>query len=83
MKQKDVAMIIIIVAVSGAISLIVSKTLFTSQKARNQEVEIVDPITASFPTPSSKYFSSGSVDPTQPVQIGNNNNQAPFNGSSQ
>ncbi len=83
MKQKDIAMIIIIVAISGIVSLIVSKTLFAPPKDRQQAVEVVDPITASFPTPSSKYFSSNSVDPTLPVQIGNNNNQAPFSGSTQ
>ena len=83
MKQKDVAMIIIIVAISGVVSLIVSKTLIAPPKDRQQAVEVVDPITASFPAPSSKYFGPNSVDPTLPVQIGNNNNQTSFSGSSQ
>ena len=83
MKQKDVALIIVIAAVSGVASLLISNTLFASPKNRQQSVEVVDPITASFPTPSSKYFNTSSIDPTQSVQIGNNNNQNPFNGTAQ
>lgn len=83
MKQKDVAMIIVIAFVSAIISLVVSRLLFTTPRNQQQQVEVVPAITASFPAPDSRYFNSNSIDPTQLIQIGNNNNTNPFNGSGQ
>lgn len=81
MKQKDVAMIIVIAAVSAIISLVVSKFLFATPVKQHTQVEIVPAITATFPTPDSRYFNTNSIDPTQLIQIGNNNNTNPFNGT--
>ncbi len=82
MKQKDVILIIVIAFVSAVLSLVLSNMLFASPKNRQQTIEIVDPITADFPSPDNKYFNNNSIDPTQLIQIGNNNNQTPFNGQS-
>ncbi len=82
MKQKDLILIIVIVFISAILSLVLSNMIFTSPKNRHQSVEIVDAITSDFPTPDTKYFNSNSIDPTQLIQIGNNNNQTPFNGQS-
>ncbi len=78
MKQKDVALIIVIVAISGIVSFFVSHLLFASPKSRQQKVQVVAPITTDFTTPSSKYFNSNSIDPTQNIQIGQGTNPAPF-----
>lgn len=83
MKQKDVVLIIVIAFVSAVLSLLLSNFLFASPNNRHQNVEVVDPITAQFNSPSTKYFNGSSVDPTQNIQIGNNNNQNPFNGAAQ
>lgn len=83
MKQKDIALIIIIAAVSAVVSFIVSNKLFITPANRQQKVEVVDVINPTFQTPSSKYFNSSSIDPAQNSQIGSNNNQAPFSGSGQ
>ncbi len=82
MKQKDIILIIVVVFISGIFSLIISQKLFSSTVGK-QQVEVVQAINPSFPTPSSTYFNSQSVDPTQLIQIGNNNNTNPFNGSQQ
>jgi len=83
MKQKDIALIIVIAAVSAVVSFFVSGKVFVTPSNRQQQVEVVDPINASFQTPDKKYFNSSSIDPTQSSTIGNGTNQAPFNGSSQ
>lgn len=83
MKQKDVALIIVIAAISAVVSFIVSNKIFVTPDNRQQKVEVVDPITASFQTPDKKYFNSNSIDPTQSSQIGTDNNQDPFSGGSQ
>ncbi len=80
MKQKDILVLIVVAFVSAVISLVLSNMFFSSPKNRSQQVEIIDPVTADFPKPSEKYFNGQSVDPAQPVQIGDSNNPNPFNG---
>lgn len=82
MKQKDIALIIAIAGISAVVSFVVSNKLFVTPDNRQQKVEVVDPINSSFQTPSSKYFNSNSIDPTQST-TGGGNNDNPFNGSSQ
>ena len=81
MKQKDIALIMIIVFISGVISLVVSKTVFTSPKNRQQQVEVVQPISSDFAAPDTQYFNSQANDPTQLIHIGNSSNPDPFNGA--
>jgi len=83
MKQKDIALIIIIVFVSAVASFFISNALFASPENRQQKVEVVEAITSDFPKPSGKYFNSDSIDPTQLIQIGNSTNPDPFTGASQ
>jgi len=79
MKQKDFVLIIVVVFISGVFSFFVSNYLFASPKNRQEKVEIVQPITADFPSLSDKYFNNNSIDPTQVIRIGENNNNQPFN----
>ncbi|MGH7195204.1 MAG: hypothetical protein ACREGA_00280 [Candidatus Saccharimonadales bacterium] len=78
MKQKDIVTIIIAVAVSAVISIFVAKFLFNTPKNRQQKVEVVPSISENFPTPDTKYFNQKSINPTQLIKIGNNNNLTPF-----
>ena len=82
MKQKDLALIIVIVFVSGLLSFFVSRLFFATPKDRQQKVEVVDTLTSDFATPDPKYFNKNSTNPTQLIQIGDSNNPNPFNGSS-
>ena len=81
MKQKDIAMIIVIAAISAAVSFVVSNKLFVTPSNRQQKAEVVDKIDPSFQTPSSKYFNSSSIDPTQSSATTGSTNQAPTNGN--
>ena len=82
MKQKDIALIAVIAFIGVIVSLFVSKLLFASPNNRMQKVEVVQPITASFPQPDNRYFNSGAYDPTQLITIGPSNNTNPFNSTS-
>ena len=79
MKQKDIALIIVVVFISGVLSLFLSNILFASPKNRQEKVAVVEPITADFQQPDKKYFNSDAIDPTQIIKIGDNNNNQPFN----
>jgi hypothetical protein len=78
MKQKDIAVIIIVVFVSGVLSYFVSNAIFASPESLQTEVEVIDPITADFPQPDERYFNPNSINPTQTITIGDGQNQQPF-----
>ena len=80
MKQKDIALIIIIAAVSGFASFFISRMIFSTPQNRQQQVEVIDVISSQFNTPSSKYFNQDSINPAQMVEVGDNNNPNPFKG---
>jgi len=80
MKQKDIALIIIIAFFSAVASFFVSNKLFVTPDNRAQKVESVDKIDATFQTPDKAYFNSNSINPTQSSQVGADSNQNPFNG---
>ncbi len=83
MKQKDIALIIVLVFVSGVVSFLLSGWIFAKPADRQQRAEVVDVITSDFPAPNTKYFNGNSIDPTQLIQIGNSNNPNPFSGGQQ
>ena len=80
MKQKDLALILVVVFVSALISLFASKALFSS-KSKQQTAEVVQPITTDFPQPDGRYFNSSAFDPSTTITIGQNNNSNPFSGT--
>lgn len=80
MKQKDIALLIVIGVVSAAISLFLSNALFGESKQREQQVETVEAISAEFPAPNNEYFNAEAVNPAQPVEIGTSSNPNPFTG---
>lgn len=82
MKQKDFVLIVVIVFVSGIVSLFVSKALIAPPKNNQQQVEVVQPITSTFPEPDTAYFNDKAFDPTKTITISQNANTAPFSGSS-
>jgi hypothetical protein len=79
MKQQDIALIIVIAAISATISFVVSDMIFITPSNRQQKIEVVDAISPSFQRPSTKYFNSNSIDPTQNTTLGGNNTN-PFGG---
>jgi flagellar basal body-associated protein FliL len=78
MKQKDILLIVVIVIVSAVLSFVGATFLLGSPQKHLQRAEVVTPISSDFQEPSQKYFNSNSIDPTQLIQIGDNNNPTPF-----
>lgn len=78
MKQKDVALIVVIVILSGVISLVFTSLFIGSPKKRQAKVEVVDKIQTDFQQPESKYFNPNSIDPTKLIKIGDTPNPTPF-----
>lgn len=78
MKQKDVALLILVVFISGMISYFVANIFISSPKNRATQVEVVEAISSDFKQPDSQFFNSQSVNPTKLIQIGDSSNQTPF-----
>jgi len=82
MKSKDIANVIAFGLLAAIASFIVANAVF-KPPAGSTLVPQVEPIDPSFPDVNndSKYnviFNKNALDPTQPVQIGSQNNTAPF-----
>jgi hypothetical protein len=78
MKQKDIALIIVLAAVSAVVSFLLSDWLFAKPADRQQQVEKVDVITSDFEQPNARYFNAEAVNPTQNIKIGPGENPNPF-----
>lgn len=78
MKQKDIAVIVAVAGISTIIAFVLGNTLLGGTADRQTAVKVVDSVSSSFPAADSKYFNASSINPTQSVQIGSNNNPKPF-----
>ncbi len=82
MKQKDIALIVVIVFISAIASFFLSNAIFGSASGSQAEAEVVQPIASTFPVPDKAYFNDKAFDPTQTITIGQNANTDPFNNGS-
>lgn len=83
MKQKDIALIAVVIFISAILSIVVSKAVFVKPANRQQEVEVVQAINSKFDPPDKRYFNDQAFDPTQPITIGDNANPDPFSDKKQ
>lgn len=81
MKQKDIALILVVIIVSGFTSFIVSKKIFSTDQDRSVEVKTVEVISTEFTEPDKKYFNDQSINPTQTIIIGDNQAPSPVQPS--
>lgn len=82
MKAKDLALIAVFGLVAAVVSYVVASAVF-KPPAGSTKVPEVSAIEPNFPDVKndSSYntiFNNQALDPTQPVQIGNQNNTVPF-----
>lgn len=78
MKQKDIALILVVIFFSAIVSLVVSKALFTTKQEKLLSAEVVEPVSSEFQEPDKTVFNGEAINPTQIIQIGGDGNQNPF-----
>lgn len=81
MKQKDIAVIIVVAIFSAVVSLLLSTKLLISPTNRQQKAEEVDKISTTLNLPDKRFFNEASINPTQQGQLGDKTNPNPFNGA--
>jgi hypothetical protein len=85
MKQQDVILIAIVIFFSTVFALFLSKAIVASPQKRQQQVEVVQSISAdlALPKPDSPYFNKQAIDPAKTITGGINANPDPFSGTAQ
>lgn len=78
MKQKDIALIIVVIFFSAIISFAITQMLFSTKGNKSLSAEIVEPINAEFKEPDKTVFNGDAINPTQLIQIGGEANQNPI-----
>ncbi len=78
MKQKDIALIAVVAIISATLSFLLSGKLFVTPENRQQNVQVIDKITAEFTAPDKRFFNENSINPTVDTTL-DNTNQTPFN----
>lgn len=77
MKQQDIAILIAIIIVAGAISFFISGK-FVNPADQKLKSEVVSKISPEFTPPTDKYFNNESINPTVKIKVGPNDNLQPF-----
>jgi len=83
MKNRDLAIIIVVAFLSALVSFGISKLIFSGQKSHSLKAPKVDQITADFKAPDGKYFNRLSLDITKVIVIGDSTNPNPLKSNSQ
>lgn len=83
MKQKDVALVLVVCFISAVVAFFLSNWLFGGEQSRNQTAESIDVITSEFQQPPERYFNANSINPTKLIEIGGQSNPNPFGDGSQ
>ena len=78
MKQKDIAIIVISVVISGIFAYIICSQFIFSTAKNIQKAEVVKPINSILDIPDKTVFNSEAINPTKLIEIGPNTNTQPF-----
>ncbi len=86
MKAKDISSLVVIAIIAAVMSFILANLIFPSPAGQTSQVPVVPDIPTAFPDIYNdpvyhQFLNKNGLDPTQPVNIGNANNNQPFNSS--
>lgn len=79
-KQTDIAMLVLVTALSLVIAYLLGGAIINSPESRSTPVEIAIPISAEFPEVDTRIFNADAINPTELIKIGDSNTDNPFQG---
>jgi hypothetical protein len=71
MKRTDIAMIVLIIAVSAGIAYFVANSLFGGKTENGVTVKTIDPITSVIQPPDPTIFNKDAINPSVEVNVSN------------
>ncbi len=77
MKQQDIAVVIVIVFITGVAAYFVSSTYITPTNEK-LVAPVVGEITTDYQLPDKTVFNAEAINPTKVIQIAPNQNNQPF-----
>jgi mannitol-specific phosphotransferase system IIBC component len=69
MKRTDIAMIVLIAAVSAGLAYFVANSVLGNMTEQNVKVKTIDPITSVIQSPDPKLFTENAINPSVEVNI--------------
>lgn len=72
MKKTDIAMIVLIVALSAGVAYFIASKAFGGMTQKGVTVKTVDPISSEVQTPDPAFFNENAINPSVEVNISNN-----------
>ena len=78
MKKNEIALLILIIAASFAISFFAAKALFGSAGSKPVDVQSIEAINSQVTDPEKRTFNDDSINPTVEASIGTPSNQQPL-----
>jgi hypothetical protein len=76
MKRTDIAMIVLIVAVSAGIAYFVANSLFGGKTENGVTVKTIDPITSVIQSPDASIFNKDAINPSIEVTVSGSSSSA-------
>lgn len=78
MKKNDIAVLILIVAMSLGLAYVLANSLLGGIKQTSVKVEVVEKIQSSVPDPDPTIFNEDAINPSVEIKIGESTNEQPF-----
>jgi hypothetical protein len=78
MKKNEIALLMVIVIVAALSSYFLLGAILKPADNQKKSVKVVEEISATVDTPSTKIFNTTAIDPAIKTVIGDSSNQQPF-----
>lgn len=78
MKKQDIALIILIVAISALTAYLVGRAVVGDPQQQSVQVQTVDAISTTVEEPDPRIFNEKAINPTVEINIGDSSNRHPF-----
>jgi len=78
LEQKDIAVIILLTALSFTVSFFLAGLFIQTPEERAEQVVDVTPFSSEEPRPDARVFNDLAIDPTEDITVGDANTINPF-----
>lgn len=78
MKKQDIAIIILIVAISALAAYLIGRAIVGDPQQQAVQVPTVEAISTNVEEPDNRVFNDNAINPTVEINIGDSSNRQPF-----
>lgn len=78
MKKQDIAIIILIVAISALAAYLIGRAIVGDPQQQAVQVPTVEAVSTNVEEPDNRVFNDNAINPTVEINIGDSSNRQPF-----